>query len=243
MMPERYDENSRRPEDVQRLFNNIAPNYDRLNRIVSFGLDLGWRREVAHETWEVECEEILDVCAGSGDLSLELQRFWKGQATIDALDFSKELIEAGRRKVEEAGLSEYITFIEGDALAMPFEDESYDAMTIGFGFRNLQDRAKALAEFLRVLRPGGLLVVLEVTQPRRLIRPFYYFYMLKIVPLIASSMKADKEAYKYLGRTIKAFPDSPAFEKMIKDAGFKEVKHRRLGLGTVAIHTAYKPEQ
>ncbi|MFA5867598.1 MAG: bifunctional demethylmenaquinone methyltransferase/2-methoxy-6-polyprenyl-1,4-benzoquinol methylase UbiE [Actinomycetota bacterium] len=239
-MAEKYDENSRRPEDVKRLFNNIAPSYDRLNRIVSFGLDKGWRREVAHETWEVECENILDVCAGSGDLSLELHRFWKGQAHIDALDFSKELIEAGRRKVEEAGVAEHISFIEGDALAMPFDDESYDALTIGFGFRNLQDRKKALAEFLRVLQPGGLLVVLEVTQPRRFLRPLYYLYMLRIVPFIAAVMRADKEAYKYLGRTIRAFPDAPEFAEMIKEAGFQEVKFRRLGLGTVAIHTGYK---
>jgi demethylmenaquinone methyltransferase / 2-methoxy-6-polyprenyl-1,4-benzoquinol methylase len=240
-MVEKYDDNTRRPEEVKKLFNNIAPNYDRLNRIVSFGLDLGWRREVAHETWEIECEDILDVCAGSGDLSLELHRFWKGEAHIDALDFSEELIREGRRKVEEAGLAESIRFIEADAQAMPFEDESYDALTIGFGFRNLNDRKKALGEFLRVLRPGGLLVVLEVTQPGRLIRPFYYFYMLRIVPLIASVMRADKEAYKYLGRTIKAFPDAPAFADLIKEAGFKEVGYRKLGLGTVAIHTGYKP--
>ncbi len=240
-MAKRYDEDSREPEDVKRLFNNIAPGYDRLNRIVSFGLDIGWRREVAHETWEVECEDILDACSGSGDLALELHRFWNEQVHIDALDFSKELIEAGRRKVEEVGVTEYITFIEGDAQAMPFEDESYDALTIGFGFRNLQEREKALKEFLRVLRPGGLLVVLEVTQPRWFFRPFYYLYMLRIVPMIAAVMRADKEAYRYLGRTIKAFPDAPVFADMLKKASFHEVKFRRLGLGTVAIHTAFKP--
>ncbi len=240
-MADRYDEKSRAPEDVKRLFNKIAPNYDRLNRIVSFGLDIGWRREVAHETWEVECENILDVCAGSGDLALELHRFWKEQAHIDALDFSTELIEAGRRKVNEAGLTDYITFIEGDALDMPFDDESYDALTIGFGFRNLQDRSKALAEFKRVLQPGGLMVVLEVTQPRRFLRVPYYLYMLRIVPFIAAVLRADKEAYKYLGRSIKAFPDAPEFAEMIKEAGFTEVKYRRLGLGTVAIHTGFKP--
>lgn len=240
-MNQKYDDEERRPEDVKRLFNTIAPNYDRLNRIVSFGLDLGWRKEVAHETWEVECEDILDVAAGSGDLALELNKFWKGQVHIDALDFSRELIEIGRKKVEELGFGDNISFIEGDAMNMPFEDESYDVLTIGFGFRNLNDREKALKEFLRVLRPGGMLVVLEVTQPRILIRPFYYFYMLRLVPLIAGMLGADKEAYKYLGRTIKAFPDALTFDKMLKDSGWSEVKHRRLGLGTVAIHTAYKP--
>lgn len=239
-MAERYDEKARRPEDVQRLFNNIAPDYDRLNRIVSFGLDLGWRREAAHETREMACENILDVAAGSGDLTLELHRFWKGKARIDALDFSRDLIKAGRLKIEEAGLAECIRFIEGDALAMPFDDESYDALTIGFGFRNLQDRKKALAEFLRVLRPGGLLIVLEVTQPRRFLRPFYYLYMLRIVPLIAAFLHSDREAYKYLGRTIKAFPGASAFAEMIREAGFKETKFRQLGLGTVAIHTGHK---
>jgi demethylmenaquinone methyltransferase/2-methoxy-6-polyprenyl-1,4-benzoquinol methylase len=189
----------------------------------------------------VEGEDILDVCAGSGDLALELNKFWKGQVHIDALDFSHELIELGRKKIAEKGLTENITFIEGDAMNMPFEDESYDVLTIGFGFRNLNDRVRALKEFMRVLRPGGLLVILEVTQPRLFLKPFYYFYMLRLVPFIAARIGADKEAYKYLGRTIRAFPDATSFDRILKKAGWSEVKHRRLGLGTVAIHTAYKP--
>lgn len=236
-----YDHNKRAPEDVQRMFNTIAPGYDKLNRIVSFGLDLGWRRDVAHETWALECEQILDVCSGTGDLAIELCRFWKGQAHIDAVDFSSDIVELGKQKVAKLGMQEYIQLIEGDAMDLPFEDDTFDALTIGFGFRNIQNREKALSEFLRVVKPGGMFVCLEVTQPAKIIKPFYYLYMLRIVPQIAQIMGADKRAYKYLGQSIKAFPDVDKFTKFIKSVGWTEVKSQKLGLGTVAIHTAYKP--
>jgi demethylmenaquinone methyltransferase / 2-methoxy-6-polyprenyl-1,4-benzoquinol methylase len=236
-----YDHNKRAPEDVQRMFNAIAPGYDRLNRIVSFGLDLGWRRDVAHETWAVECEQILDVCSGTGDLAIELCRFWKGQAHIDAVDFSKEVVEIGKKKVANLGMSEYIQLVEGDAMNLPFEDDTFDALTIGFGFRNIQDREKALREFLRVVKPGGLFVCLEVTQPAKVIKPFYYFYMMKMVPEIAHLMGQDMMAYKYLGESIKAFPGVEKFTKFINSTGWTEVTSQKLGLGSVAIHTAFKP--
>lgn len=236
-----YDHNKRAPEDVQRLFNSIAPGYDRLNRIVSFGLDLGWRRDVAHETWAIECEQILDVCAGTGDLAIELCRFWKGQAHIDAVDFSHEVVEIGKKKVANLGMQEYVQLVEGDAMNLPFEDDTFDALTIGFGFRNIQDREKALREFLRVVKPGGMFVCLEVTQPANIIKPFYYFYMLKMVPEIAHIMGQDMQAYKYLGQSIKAFPDVDKFTKFLKSVGWTEIHAKKLGLGTVAIHTAYKP--
>jgi demethylmenaquinone methyltransferase/2-methoxy-6-polyprenyl-1,4-benzoquinol methylase len=236
-----YDHTQRAPEDVQRLFNTIAPGYDRLNRIVSFGLDLGWRREVAHETWAVECEQILDVCTGTGDLALELCRFWEGKAHIDGIDFSREVVELGKQKVAAMGLSDYIDLVEGDAMDLPFQDNTFDALTIGFGFRNIQDRERALKEFLRVTKPGGLFVCLEVSQPAAILRPPYYFYMLRLVPLIAALQRQDADAYRYLGRSIKAFPDAAKFSKFIRSTGWSEVKYRKLGLGSVAIHTAYKP--
>lgn len=236
-----YDHNKRAPEDVQEMFNSIAPGYDRLNRIVSFGLDLGWRRDVAHETWALECEQILDVCSGTGDLAIELCRFWKGQAHIDGVDFSHEVVEIGKKKIAKLGMQEYIQLVEGDAMHLPFEDDTFDALTIGFGFRNIQDRERALREFYRVVKPGGMFVCLEVTQPAKAIKPFYYFYMLKIVPEIAHIMGQDMQAYKYLGQSIKAFPGVEKFSKFIKSTGWTEVKSQKLGLGTVAIHTAFKP--
>lgn len=236
-----YDHEARNPDDVKRLFNTIAPGYDRLNRIVSFGLDLGWRRKVAMETWAVECEQILDVCTGTGDLAIELALFWRGQAHVDGLDFSHEAVERAKQKAAILGLGNRVDFIEGDALAIPFYNYAFDVITIGFGFRNLQNRELALKEFYRVAEPGGLFVCLEVTQPAKILRPFYYFYMLRVVPMIASVMGADKEAYKYLGRSIRAFPDAEAFSRLISATGWNEVRYRKLGLGTVAIHTAYKP--
>ena len=239
--PAEYDHNKRAPEDVQRLFNSIAGGYDRLNRIVSFGLDLGWRKDVAHETWALECEQILDVCSGTGDLAIELCRFWKGQVHVDGVDFSHEVVEIGKQKIANLGMQDFIQLIEGDAMKLPFEGDTFDALTIGFGFRNIQDREKALREFLRVVKPGGMFVCLEVTQPSKIIKPFYFFYMLKLVPIIARLMGQDRQAYKYLGQSIKAFPEMDKLTKFIKSVGWSDVKARKLGLGTVAIHTAYKP--
>jgi len=203
-------------------------------------MDVGWRRTVAHETWLVECERILDICTGTGDLAIELHRFWQGQAKIVGIDFSREAVELAHRKILELNLAEWISFVEGDATKMPFNDGEFDALTIGFGLRNIQDRAAALQEFLRVTKPGGIFVCLEVTQPGTLFKPFYYFYMLKLVPIIAGIMKSDKEAYRYLGRSIRAFPGTEEFARFIRDAGWTEVQYRKRGLGTVAVHTAIK---
>ena len=203
-------------------------------------MDVGWRRTVAKETWVVECERILDICTGTGDMAVELHRFWEGQAEIVGIDFSREAIELARRKISDLNLAEWISFIEGDATKMPFDDEEFDALTIGFGFRNIQDRAGALKEFLRVTKPGGIFICLEVTQPSVLFKPFYFFYMLKLVPVIAGIMKSDKEAYRYLGRSIRAFPASAEFAAFISEAGWTDVRYRKLGLGTVAVHTAIK---
>lgn len=211
-----------------------------MNRIVSLGMDVGWRRTVAHETWVVECERILDICTGTGDMAIELHRFWESQAEIVGIDFSSEAVELARRKISDLNLAEWISFVEADATKMPFGDEEFDALTIGFGFRNIQDRAAALKEFLRVTKPGGILICLEVTQPGALFKPFYFFYMLKLVPIIAGIMKSDKEAYRYLGRSIRAFPGPAEFARFISEAGWTDVRYWKLGLGTVAIHTAIK---
>lgn len=203
-------------------------------------MDVGWRRTVAHETGVVECEKILDLCTGTGDLAIKLHRFWQGQAKIIGIDFSHEAVELARRKISDLNLAEWISFVEGDATKMPFGDEEFDALTIGFGFRNIQGRATALKEFMRVTKPGGMFICLEVTQPSALFKPLYYFYMLKLVPIIAGIMKSDKAAYRYLGRSIRAFPSATEFAAFISEAGWTDVRYRKLGLGTVAVHTAIK---
>ncbi len=239
--PPGYDHNKRAPEDVQRLFNTIAPGYDRLNRIVSLGLDVGWRRRVARATRSVEADQILDVCTGTGDLAIELARMKHGQAHVNGVDFSRAAVALGQQKVKALGLSEYVDLIEGDAMHLPFEDEVFDVVTIGFGFRNIQDRKKALRDFLRVTKPGGMFVCLEVSQPPAVLKSGYYLYMLYIVPLIARLLGADPQAYQYLGRSIRAFPGAREFAEFIESSGWKNVTYRKLGLGSVAIHKAYKP--
>ncbi len=239
--PPGYDHNKRVPEDVQRLFNTIAPGYDRLNRIVSFGLDVGWRRQVARATRPIEATRILDVCTGTADLAIELARFKRGLAHVDGVDFSREAVALGQKKVEALGLRDYVDIVEGDAMHLPFADETFDIVTIGFGFRNIQDREMALRDFLRVTKPGGMFICLEVSQPPAIVKPGYYLYMLYVVPLIAAALRADAKAYQYLGRSIKAFPGAKKFSDFIESTGWANVTYRKLGWGSVAIHTAYKP--
>ncbi len=178
------DHKERDAKKVAQMFSNIAGRYDLLNHVLSLGLDFGWRKKVARETGKVDCHRILDVCTGTGDMAIELCRFWKGKAHIDGLDFSRELINAGRKKVEDAKLRDLITFREGNAEKLPYKDEQYEAITITFGLRNINDRLKALKEFYRVTKPGGRFVCLEFSRPvNPVFSKIYFFYLNKICPV------------------------------------------------------------
>jgi demethylmenaquinone methyltransferase / 2-methoxy-6-polyprenyl-1,4-benzoquinol methylase len=236
------DHKERDAKKVAQMFSNIAGRYDLLNHVLSLGLDLGWRKKVAQETGKVDCHRILDVCTGTGDMAIELCRFWKGNANIDGLDFSRELINAGRKKVEDAGLQDLITFREGNAEKLPYKDEQYEAVTITFGLRNINDRLKALMEFYRVTNPGGRFVCLEFSQPvNPVFSKAYFFYLTKFAPLISKLLGSDSAAYEYLGNTIKDFPPPNDLVKLIESAGWKGVSYNILSGGIVAIHTGFKP--
>ena len=235
------DHKERDAKKVAQMFSNIAGRYDLLNHVLSLGLDFGWRRKVARETGKVVCHRILDVCTGTGDMAIELCRFWKGKAHIDGLDFSRELINVGRKKVEDAKLRDLITFREGNAEKLPYKDEQYEAITITFGLRNINDRLKALKEFYRVTKPGGRFVCLEFSQPvNPVFSKIYFFYLTSFAPLISKLFGSDSAAYEYLGNTIKDFPPPKDLVKLIESAGWKEVSYRILSSGIVAMHTGFK---
>lgn len=240
-MTSKYDHIARNPGEVKGLFDDIAPGYDRLNRVMSFGLDIGWRKRLAKMLMGKDYHSILDVCAGTGDLAIELHQTLGADVHVDGLDFSAEAVRLGQRKVAELKLSDKIRIIEGDAADLPYANDTFDALSIGFGLRNIQDRQKALAEFRRVVKPGGEFLCLEVSQPPKILAPFYYFYMLLVMPLIARIMGANVEAYRYLGRSIRAFPGAKKLAGLIEAAGWQDVSYIRLGLGSVAIHNARKP--
>lgn len=231
----------RRASEIEQMFSSIAPRYDLLNHILSFGLDMRWRRRVASETSKIDCQKILDVCTGTGDMAIELCRHWRGRVHIEAIDFSQELIDIGRKKLKKARLNGTIAFRESNAEALPYKDEQFDVVTITFGLRNIMNRIQALKEFYRVTKLGGLFICLEFSQPsHKLFSKLYSFYLMKLVPLIAIVLGSDPDAYRYLGMTIKDFPTSRELVQLIESAGWKGVTHFSLAGGLVAIHQGRK---
>jgi demethylmenaquinone methyltransferase / 2-methoxy-6-polyprenyl-1,4-benzoquinol methylase len=235
------DHKKREAEKVEQMFSVIGPRYDLLNHVLSLGLDIGWRKEVAQETGGIQRQSILDVCTGTGDMAFELCRFWKGMVHIEGIDFSRDLLERARKKSIESNLDHAVTFREGNAEMLPYPDGQFDAITITFGLRNINNRLKALKEFYRVAKPGACFVCLEFSQPGN---PFfsagYSLYLIKIVPLVSRLFGSDPAAYRYLGNTIKDFPAPPDLANLITSAGWNNVSYKTLSGGIVAVHKGIK---
>jgi demethylmenaquinone methyltransferase/2-methoxy-6-polyprenyl-1,4-benzoquinol methylase len=235
------DHKQRDAGKVAEMFSHIAARYDLLNRLLSLGFDTTWRKQVARETGKTHCLRILDVCTGTGDTAIELSRFWKGKAHVEGIDFSRELLEIGKKKTKKAGLDKSIAFREGNAEGLPYPDEQFDAVTITFGLRNIRDRLKALREFHRVTKPHGCFVCLEFSQPTNpVFAGIYSFYLMKLVPFVSQILGSDPAAYRYLGNTIRDFPPPSELVGLIRSAGWQEVSYDRLACGIVAIHRGKK---
>jgi demethylmenaquinone methyltransferase / 2-methoxy-6-polyprenyl-1,4-benzoquinol methylase len=225
-----YESGTLRPDEVRGMFDRIAPVYDLMNRAMSAGLDRRWRRLAVREVvWPGD--RVLDSCCGTGDLAVEAER--RGGRVV-ALDFSPRMLERARRK------SGTIEWVEGDALALPFEDGAFDAVTCGFGVRNLEDLEGGLREAARVLRPGGRIAVLEITRPRGLLRPFFRLWFDVLVPLGGKVLPGGK-AYTYLPASVRRFPGPEDLAALFVSAGYRDVRYRLLGGGSVALHVAVKP--
>jgi len=208
------------------MFDRIAPVYDAMNRVMTAGLDGRWRRETAAEVVSPG-DRVLDACCGTGDLALAgLQ----AGGRVTGLDFSERMLERARRKSSE------VEWVRGDALALPFEDGSFDAATVGFGVRNLADLERGLAELRRVLRPGGRLGVLEITRPRGVLAPFYRVWFDGIVPLLGKVLPGGS-AYTYLPASVRRFPGPEDLAALLRKAGFGDVNYRLFAGGIVALHT------
>jgi len=224
-------------EKVNRMFAGIARDYDKANRALSFGIDVYWRWRTVRRVVRSKPLLVADLATGSGDIALALRKNLPGEAQVVGLDFCEEMLVQARKKASER---EGLSFRLGDCLNLPLEDSSVDACTIGFGFRNLEDRAAGLREIRRVLKPGGTLLVLEFSQPFRVLRPFYYFYLEKVLPRIAAKLTGNQSAYDYLCGTIAAFPDRPSLTDKICNAEFRDVTATPLTGGIVALHQAWK---
>jgi demethylmenaquinone methyltransferase/2-methoxy-6-polyprenyl-1,4-benzoquinol methylase len=207
------------------MFDRIAPVYDLMNRVMTAGLDLRWRR-IAAEAVVRSGDRVLDACCGTGDLAVACE---KRGGVVTGLDFSPAMLERARRKLPTA------TWIEGDLLALPFEAGSFEAATVGFGVRNVADLEQGLAELRRVLVPGGRVAVLEITQPRGLLAPFYRLWFDRIVPLLGKLLKGGA-AYTYLPASVRRFPGPDQLSGLMRTAGFDEISYRTFAGGIVALH-------
>lgn len=224
-----YDTGSLAPGEVRRLFDRIAPVYDPMNRLMTAGLDRSWRR-LAVEAVVQPGDRVLDACCGTGDLAVAAER---DGGIVTGVDFSARMLERAGRK------SGTVTWVEGDVLALPFADGTFDAATVGFGVRNVADLEAALAELWRVLRPGGRLAILEITQPRGVLRPFFSLWFDRIVPLLGNLLPGGK-AYTYLPASVRRFPGAEELVKMLEAQGFGQVRMRLLGGTIVALHTGVR---
>jgi demethylmenaquinone methyltransferase / 2-methoxy-6-polyprenyl-1,4-benzoquinol methylase len=215
------------PDAVRRMFDRIAPVYDAMNRTMTVGLDRRWRRLTAQAAVRPG-DEVLDACCGTGDLAIAAAR---AGGNVTGLDFSPAMLTRARRKAPE------LEWIEGDLLSLPFGDSAFDSAIVGFGVRNVEDLARAVAELRRVLRPGGRLGILEITRPRGLLAPFFRVWFDGVVPLLGKLLPGGS-AYTYLPASVRRFPGPEELAEVIRAAGFGDVRVRLLAGGIVALHTA-----
>jgi demethylmenaquinone methyltransferase / 2-methoxy-6-polyprenyl-1,4-benzoquinol methylase len=225
---------------VTTMFNSIAGSYDFLNHFLSFGIDRMWRRRAIRIiSGEFTNPEILDVATGTGDLSIAAIK--AEPLRITGIDISDGMLDIGRNKIIRKGLSDRIRLIKGDSESLPFEDNTFDVAMVAFGVRNFEDPFKGLSEMKRVVRSGGMVLVLEFSKPVKF--PFsqlYKFYFLKIVPLIGRLFSKNARAYKYLPESVMQFPDNERFMGLMIKAGLSSVKQKRISFGIASIYTGLK---
>ena len=232
-------ESGSKKEQVARMFNNISGRYDFLNHFLSLGIDRGWRRKAIELLRPLKPRRILDVATGTGDFAV--QAIALKPEKIVGVDISEGMLDVGRKKVKTRGLDHVVSLQYGDSENLPFADNSFDAITVGFGVRNFEDLRKGLQEMHRVLKPGGKAVILEFSRPRSFpFKQVYNFYFSFILPRIGKMVSKDDSAYTYLPKSVEAFPDGDDFLRILQDVGFKQNQCRSLTFGVSSIYTGIK---
>jgi len=229
------------PAAVNSMFGRIAHRYDLANRILSGGIDTYWRSRLVREVARWRPRNVLDLATGSGDVAFALARALRPDVGVYGMDFCEPMLErAEARKARSPRRYGRVEFLFGDALNIPVNEASFDAVTVAFGLRNIADRARCFSEIRRVLRPEGSLFVLEFSTPWRLVRPAYSFYLRRVIPRAAGWLTGSRSAYEYLGETIAGFPGRELLSAEIAGAGFAEVSAAALTMGVVALHSALR---
>ncbi|MGJ8745582.1 bifunctional demethylmenaquinone methyltransferase/2-methoxy-6-polyprenyl-1,4-benzoquinol methylase UbiE [Polaribacter sp.] len=226
-------------EQVAKMFDNISENYDGLNRVISLGIDVKWRKKVIKIVGKNNPKQLLDIATGTGDLALMMAAL--NPDRIVGLDISEGMLAIGKQKIAKANLSDKIEMIVGDSEEMPFKDHTFDAITVSFGVRNFANLDKGISEIARVLKPTGVLVILETSNPTKF--PFkqgYKLYTNIFLPLIGKLFSKDKVAYSYLSESANSFPFGEAFNNILKKNGFRHTEHQPVTFGVATIYTARK---
>lgn len=227
-------------EGIRRLFNSIASDYDRLNHILSLNIDKGWRRKAVKEIADKDSPvKVLDVACGTGDFTIEIAKKISAGSEVIGVDISEGMMEIGKEKMLKAGVTAEMTV--ADCEALPYDQNTFDRIAVGFGVRNFEHLDLGLREMCRVLKPDGKLVILELSLPsNRLVRGCYMLYFQKILPMVGGFLSGDRGAYEYLRTSVLRFPAPDKFIEMLKSAGFEQVEHRPLTFGICRMYICHK---
>jgi demethylmenaquinone methyltransferase/2-methoxy-6-polyprenyl-1,4-benzoquinol methylase len=234
-----YSNEGSKREQVERMFDAISPRYDLLNRVFSLGIDQGWRRKVVRMVGEEPVGHLLDVATGTADLAILSSL---KAAKVTGADISEGMLKLGREKVAKRGLADRISLVQADSEQLPFADGAFDAVTVAFGVRNFEHLDRGVRDMVRVLRPGGRLFVLEFSKPSKApFKQLFRFYFHRVMPGVGKVISKDSAAYTYLPKSVDAFPEGPAFEQVMREAGLSEVRAIPLTGGIATLYRGRKP--
>ena len=235
-----YSNSESKKNQIAKMFDNIAHRYDFLNRFLSLGIDVYWRKRALRKIEQRPVAQLLDVATGTADVAIAAARTIK-PGKITGIDISREMLAYGQKKIENLNLEEVISLEQGDAENLPYADNTFDAITVAFGVRNFENLEKGLAEMLRVLKSGGKIVILEFSRPQMFpFKQLFNFYFKNILPWIGKFTSRDPKAYKYLYESVQSFPEGSEFVKILSNTGYKSSECTALTLGICSIYTGSK---
>ena len=234
-----YNSKEDKKDQVEEMFDNIAPKYDFLNHLLSMGIDITWRKKAIKIIGKLNPKAILDVATGTGDFAIEAKSLKPER--IVGLDISEEMLNVGRKKIAKKGLGSLIEMVKADSEAMPFQDKTFDAITVGFGVRNFAHLEVGLAEMLRVLKPGGQVAIIEISQPTAFpIKQIYNIYFKHVLPTVGKMVSKDARAYTYLPESVSHFAQGQEFVDILTKVGYKNASATPLTFGTASLYVASK---